>query len=117
MSDRFFRPGYEHRPAVAMYVVADKVRLTPERVEKVRLESNDERLLVDEWLREPTFPAESLDPSRLARRDEDVPGRGGRRSTGNPVPPRRRCGDERRQRLEVALRTPVPSAGLEGYGR
>ena len=42
MSDRFFRPGYEHRPAVAMYVVADMVRLTPERVEKVRLESDDE---------------------------------------------------------------------------
>jgi hypothetical protein len=74
MSDRFFRPGYEHRPAVAMYVVADMVRLTPKRVEKVRLESNDERLLVDEWLREPTFPAESLDP--------EPSGSKGRRCTG-----------------------------------
>jgi hypothetical protein len=40
MSDRFFRPAYEHRPAAAMYVVADMVRLTPERLEQVRPESN-----------------------------------------------------------------------------
>ena len=37
-----FRPGYEHRAAAAMHVVGDMVRLTPERVEKVRLESDDE---------------------------------------------------------------------------
>jgi len=42
MSDHVFRPGYEHRAAAAIYVVGDMVRVTPERVEKVRLESDDE---------------------------------------------------------------------------
>lgn len=91
MSDRFFRPGYEHRAAAAMYVVADMVRLTPERVEKVRLESNDEWLLVDVWLREPTLPVESFDPAvRLAVWLEGTTmyrvGEDGA-ITGNPVPP------------------------------
>jgi hypothetical protein len=117
MSDRFFRPAYEHRPAAAMYVVADMVRLTPERLEQVRPESNDEWLLVDVWLREPTFPAESLDPAVWLEGDEAVPGKGGRREHRQPGAA---AGGAAAMNgytgWKVALRTPVPSAGLEGYG-
>ena len=88
MSDRFFRPGYEHRPAAGTYVVADMVLLTPERVEKVRLESNDEWLLVGCVAArahvlggEARPPAVWLDGTKLYWVGEDGA------STGNPVPP------------------------------
>jgi len=89
MSDRFFRPGYEHRPATGKYVVADMVRLTPERVERVQLESNDEWLLVEcvdarahVLGGEARPPAVGSKGTKLYRAGEDGA------SIGNPVPPR-----------------------------
>jgi hypothetical protein len=118
MSDRFFRPGYEHRPATGKYVVADMVRLTPERVERVQLESNDEWLLVEcVDARAHVLGGEARPPAVWLEGDEAVPGGGGRREHRQPGAAAGGAaamnGDTG---WKVALRTPVPSAGLEGYG-
>jgi hypothetical protein len=101
-----------------MYVVADMGRLTPERVEKARLESDDEWLLVEcVDARAHVLGGEARPPSRLARRDKAVLGWGGRREHRQPGAAAGGAaamnGDTG---WKVALRTPVPSAGLEEYG-